>query len=1386
MSQCNTLSFTIMTQYYRKNWEGLCCWLPPEQTYNEFVTGITQTYNESCLKDRVFSDYVTRLFNECLTGSSSDGIYVTGGTANGTDDTLVFTNNSGGTFTVANSALLFNDAYVSGGTLDSATGCVTFVNTSGGTFQVCGFDGFTSYWSANTYGDITTSGGTDVFLSAGTGTTYPLTIERDTVGHFLKLRDNSNIQQDYTFESENTGTFYGLNLKNKDGDTIVNFAANQMLGVGTIDPTVAIDVASSLQAADALQVRLSGKAGLGHTNAGQTRTIIGNSYKHDQTRFGVTMGGYTTGDELLTIMGTGDVGVGTGDETIRARLHVSGTTILTDNLSVSGNSALVGILGVTGKTYLGDVAAAGASYTNNEILVRSATAAVEYLTIAQLKEDIADSDLWSANTFGIINSGLTAHVGIGTATPNKPLTVVGDISGTTALYLGNSGTTFISGETITGPDLSLHSGDDIELYAGDDIVLNATEKIKITQFNAAQPSLQIDLNDNAGTAFFQNGDNDTVIAIDDGDQRLYFYDIGGEYIVSDGTDLTISSGADILLDPTSNVGIGTTTPNKKLTVDGSISASTDLYVSGDTALAGIVGITGKTYLGTVAAAGASYTNNEILVRSSTAAVEYLTIAQLKEDIADADLWTANTYGIINSGLTAHVGIGTNTPNKPLTVLGDISGTTAIYLGDPEGGIFISGETQADGDLSLHSNDDIEYYCGDDMVFNVACKIKFTELTGITPSLQLELDGSGNGHGVCFIENGLDNHILAISTADTRLYFVDVGGEWISGDTTDLSIGSGNDIKLMPTTAVLIDTDKPIRWRDSGLAILSSTDGQLDIDADGELEITSPIVDIDASTGLDLAGANLNSTWTVNTTNKIQFRDSGLYIHSSADGQLDIVTDTALLLTSPYVGVGNAATGPGEIRFYEDTDDGAHYAALKTGALGASYTLTLPTDDGDSGEVLSTDGNGVLSWAAAGGGGTSYWTANTYGIANSGLTTTKVGIGTATPSALFEVKDLIKFPEVGSVFIGDNAGVNWESNSTSNTAVGRLAMGTGTMSTALGNTAIGFAAFAAVTTGDYNTAVGLQSLSASNTGAWNAAFGKTAMYGTTYHSYNTGIGANALYFTTSGDLGKTVLTDTHNTAIGYSSQYYSINGAYNTSVGSQSIGNGSVTVAGTGNTAMGYESLFNSQTGSWNVALGYQAGDNITTGDKNICIGPNADPPSATADYQMNIGGIIHGQDAYSDSAISQVGIGTTAPKVKLDVHHNPTDLVDNTGGGEVVTFGTEHGTDVLGPGKLMYLNTSGVWRYADADVSKGNDELLAIALGTTVAEGLLIRGFFDLVAELSGSFVKGGVCYVGTPQGQIQFTQPSGSGDFVRVVGYGTDTANVIYFNPDGTYITVA
>jgi len=58
----------------------------------------------------------------------------------------------------------------------------------------------------------------------------------------------------------------------------------------------------------------------------------------------------------------------------------------------------------------------------------------------------------------------------------------------------------------------------------------------------------------------------------------------------------------------------------------------------------------------------------------------------------------------------------------------------------------------------------------------------------------------------------------------------------------------------------------------------------------------------------------------------------------------------------------------EYRCREATANGTNYASIKAPAsLAATYDLTLPTDDGSSGQVLQTDGSGVLSWTDGGGG-----------------------------------------------------------------------------------------------------------------------------------------------------------------------------------------------------------------------------------------------------------------------------------------------------------------------------------------------------------------------------------------------------------------------------------
>jgi len=144
-----------------------------------------------------------------------------------------------------------------------------------------------------------------------------------------------------------------------------------------------------------------------------------------------------------------------------------------------------------------------------------------------------------------------------------------------------------------------------------------------------------------------------------------------------------------------------------------------------------------------------------------------------------------------------------------------------------------------------------------------------------------------------------------------------------------------------------------------------------------------------------------------------------------------------------------------------------------------------------------------------------------------------------------------------------------------------------------------------------------------------------------------------------------------------------------------------------------------------------------------------------------------------------VGVGTTSPKTTLDVHHDPTSLANDTGGGEVVTFGAGPSGGSTTAGKLYYLDTDGQWEEADADAIASSGVLLAIALGTSPStHGMLLRGFFDVHSYLIGTFNEGVPVYVSTTAGSISVSAPSGGGDVVRIIGFCTTTANVIYFNP--------
>ena len=61
-------------------------------------------------------------------------------------------------------------------------------------------------------------------------------------------------------------------------------------------------------------------------------------------------------------------------------------------------------------------------------------------------------------------------------------------------------------------------------------------------------------------------------------------------------------------------------------------------------------------------------------------------------------------------------------------------------------------------------------------------------------------------------------------------------------------------------------------------------------------------------------------------------------------------------------LGTASTNTGAIILKNSTN--GNNTTIQAGAAGAALVFTLPTDDGDNGEVLTTNGSGVLSWEPA--------------------------------------------------------------------------------------------------------------------------------------------------------------------------------------------------------------------------------------------------------------------------------------------------------------------------------------------------------------------------------------------------------------------------------------
>lgn len=200
------------------------------------------------------------------------------------------------------------------------------------------------------------------------------------------------------------------------------------------------------------------------------------------------------------------------------------------------------------------------------------------------------------------------------------------------------------------------------------------------------------------------------------------------------------------------------------------------------------------------------------------------------------------------------------------------------------------------------------------------------------------------------------------------------------------------------------------------------------------------------------------------------------------------------------------------------------------------------------------------------------------------------------------------------------------------------------------------------------------------------------------------------------------------------------------------------------------------------ALTYSTDMYYVAGSPSALYSPSLDITNSIAGGSLTISGTSTLDTITSDKDITF----TSGTSGGTGLVYDATLGTDGTYSGEVAYFGTTTSTN---QGRLYQLQSTGGWAYADADAVSSSSGLLAVALGSSSDNGMLLRGFIrdSDYSALDGT--AGAKLYVNTTTSNNSFTAdiPTGSGDVVRIVGYVTTAgAKTIYFCPDNTFIQLA
>ena len=227
---------------------------------------------------------------------------------------------------------------------------------------------------------------------------------------------------------------------------------------------------------------------------------------------------------------------------------------------------------------------------------------------------------------------------------------------------------------------------------------------------------------------------------------------------------------------------------------------------------------------------------------------------------------------------AHLAIGDLTVDDDLIVSDDLtfsSDSAVVTFG-------------ADGDTTLTHTD------GTGLTLNSTNKLTFGDVASF---IHQSSDGVLTVDGEATIDLNASTAVLVSN--DLKL----------DSDASVLGFGVNNDVTLthVHDSALLLNDAIKMTFRDSALSVSSSTDGQLDVDADTEVEITAPTIDLTASTKV-----------TVSNDVEVTGRSVGVTVTAENDGSFDLAVGNDFTCTTTgntEITFSNAAAGQsGNIKF----------------------------------------------------------------------------------------------------------------------------------------------------------------------------------------------------------------------------------------------------------------------------------------------------------------------------------------------------------------------------------------------------------------------------------------------------------------------------------------